>query len=130
MMDQPSLAEIIRAVRTFLETKAIGELSGHTAFHARVAANALAIAEREVTQGPQADQNETARLKALLHLEGNLETLNRALCASIRAGAIALDDPQLKEHLTASTIAKVAIDQPAYSGLQIARSALTGASHP
>ena len=41
MMDQPSTLELVRAVRDFIETRAMPELKGQTAFHARVAANAL-----------------------------------------------------------------------------------------
>lgn len=53
MMDKPTLLEIVTAVREFIEQKAIPALSGHTAFHARVAANALAIAERHAQQLPR-----------------------------------------------------------------------------
>ena len=38
MMDQPSMLELVSAVREFIETRAMPELKGHTAFHARVAA--------------------------------------------------------------------------------------------
>jgi hypothetical protein len=119
MMDQPSIRELVEAVREFLETRAMPELKGHTAFHARVAANALGIVSRQLEQGPHAAEEERARLVALLGQGGSLEELNRALCKQIRDGAI--DSPALQKHLELTTLDKVAIDQPNYSGLKIAQ---------
>jgi hypothetical protein len=121
MMDQPSLAELVKAVRDFLENKALPELKGHTAFHARVAANALAIAARQLEQGAAADEAELKRLRALLGREGSLQELNRALCRAVREGRLDIGSLELREHLEATTRAKVEIDQPNYSGLKIAR---------
>ena len=118
MMDQPSMRELVEAVRDFLEQKAMPELKGHTAFHARVAANALSIVVRELEQGPQSAKDELARLQNLLGHEGTLEDLNRELCKRIRDGAFNLDTPGLADHLTITTREKVAIDQPNYSGLK------------
>lgn len=118
MMDQPSMRELVEAVRDFIEQKAMPELKGHTAFHARVAANALSIVARELEHGPGSAAGETARLKALLGRDGALEELNRELCRRIREGSFGLDTPGLAEHLTITTRDKVAIDQPGYSGLK------------
>ncbi|MBI3675320.1 MAG: hypothetical protein HY243_01715 [Proteobacteria bacterium] len=122
MMDQPSIRELVEAVRSFLETKAMPELKGHTAFHARVAANALGIVSRELELGGQATSEEVKRLTTLLKHEGSLEELNRELCKQIRDGRMALETPGLAEHLEASMRDKIAIDQPNYSGLRIAKS--------
>ena len=118
MMDQPSIAELVEAVREFLETRAMPELKGHTAFHARVAANALGIVARQLQLGEKASAEEKAQLVALLGHEGTLEELNRELCKKIREGAIGLETPGLAEHLAKTTRDKVAIDQPNYSGLK------------
>jgi len=118
MMDQPSIAELVEAVREFLETRAMPELKGHTAFHARVAANALGIVARQLRQGEKADEEEKARLAALLGHAGSLDELNRELCAKIREGALDLSTPGLAGHLEKTTRDKVSIDQPAYSGLR------------
>src|SRR3569623_1877882 len=99
MMDQPSMSELVEAVRAFLEHKAMPELKGHTAFHARVAANALAIVARQLERGEQSDAEELADLRALLGKEGSLEDLNRTLCRAIRDGDIDLLAPQLQQHL-------------------------------
>ena len=87
MMDQPSMRELVDAVRAFIEQKTMPELKGHTAFHARVAANALAIVARQLERGQQSDAEELAGLRALLGKDGSLEELNRALCRAIRAGS-------------------------------------------
>jgi len=121
MQDAPSTKELIEAVRAFLEEKAMPELKGHTAFHARVAANALAIVERELEQGPTAQTGERMRLMQLLGHEGTLEDLNAELAKAIRAGDLTLETPGLADHLWATTMDKVAIDQPKYSGLKTAR---------
>jgi hypothetical protein len=121
-MDQPSIRELVDAVRSFLETKAMPELKGHTAFHARVAANALGIVSRELELGGKAGSEEVKRLVALLKHEGTLEELNRDLCKDIRDGKMPLETPGLAEHLEASMRDKIAIDQPNYSGLRIAKS--------
>jgi hypothetical protein len=121
MMDQPSLRELVDAVRNFIETRAMPELEGHTAFHARVAANALAIVVRQLDQGAASAAEELARLKTLLGRDGTLEELNRELCRRIRSGTFTLATPGLAPHLEQTTRDKVAIDQPTYSGLSVNR---------
>ena len=116
MYDRPSLIELVTAVRDFVERQAMPRLEGHAAFHARVAVNALAIVARQLEQGPAAEAEELARLRALLGHDGTLDAQNRELCARIRAGEIGLDTPGLAEHLRATTFAKLAVDQPKYSG--------------
>ena len=116
MMDQPSAAEIVSAVREFIDKHAIPQLSGRTAFHARVASNALAIVLRELGHGPAAAARETVSLTGLLGQSGTLEELNRELCKRIRSGQIDPLHPALQAHLITTTLAKVEIDQPNYSG--------------
>ncbi|MBS0274164.1 MAG: hypothetical protein JSR55_07115 [Proteobacteria bacterium] len=122
MMDQPSMLELVKAVQSFIETKAMPELKGHTAFHARVAANALGIVARELELGPKTANTEEARLATLLGREGSLEDLNRDLCQRIRESRIDIQSEALRRHLELTTLDKVSIDQPTYSGLKIAKS--------
>jgi uncharacterized protein DUF6285 len=122
MMDQPSIRELVDAVRSFLETRAMPELSGHTAFHARVAANALSIVVRQLDQSGKSDADELKRLQALTGRNGALDELNRELCRRIRNGEFTLETPGLAQHLEQSTRDKVTIDQPNYSGLRLNRS--------
>ncbi|MEX1154885.1 DUF6285 domain-containing protein [Parvibaculum sp.] len=116
MQDQPSAAELVEAVAEFIRNHAMPQLQGHTAFHARVAANALDIVKRELEIAPAANASEEARLKTLLGRDGTLEELNRDLCARIENGTIGLETPGLTDHLWATTLTKLAIDQPNYSG--------------
>ena len=116
MMDQPSTLELVTAVREFIEKHAMPELQGRTAFHARVAANALAIVARELEQAGPSANDEAARLRNLLQQDGSLPELNRELCRRIRSGQIAWNEPALAAHLVPTTLAKVAVDQPNYSG--------------
>ena len=121
MMDQPSMHELVEAVRAFIEQKAMPELKGHTAFHARVAGNALAIVARQLERGQPSDAEELAGLRTLLGRNGTLEELNRDLCRAIRTGELDILSPELQQHLERVARAKIEIDQPNYSGLRIAR---------
>lgn len=116
MYDPPTTAELVTAVREFLEEHAMPNLEGRNAFHARVAANALAIVARQLELGPESEAGERERLQALLGTEGTLDELNRELCLRIRSGDLAIDDADLVAHLRTTTLDKVAVDQPKYSG--------------
>jgi Domain of unknown function (DUF6285) len=49
---RPTASELLDAVREFLTGQVMPATSGQLAFHARVAANALAIVARELELGP------------------------------------------------------------------------------
>jgi hypothetical protein len=121
MMDQPAIRELVEAVRDFLENRAMPELKGHTAFHARVAANALGIVARELELAGAATAQEKERLKTLLGCDGTVEDMNRELCRRIRSSDLSLDAPGLADHLERTTRDKIAIDQPTYSGFKQAQ---------
>ncbi len=122
MHDQPAAHELVAAVRRFLEETARPALSGHAAFHARVAENALAIVERELLAKDQSEAAEKHRLINLLQdvSDTSLESMNRSLCDAIRSGKMTLETPGLFEHLKATAIAQIEVDQPRYSGLATA----------
>ena len=63
MQDRPSADKLLAAVRAFITDSAAPQLSGHAAFHARVAVNVLDILAREAALGPGFAAAETARLK-------------------------------------------------------------------
>ena len=63
--DRPNAAELVEAVREFLEDHVAPNVEGQLAFHARVAINALAIVERTMGQGDAMDDAELERLKNL-----------------------------------------------------------------
>lgn len=120
MQDQPSPSEVIGAVAAFLKTVVAAETAGATSFQARVAANALEMMKRELDTAPAEDAAELARLKALLGRDGGLFELNAELGRRIENGEIDLATPGLKEHLWATTLAKLAVDQPTYGGYRAA----------
>jgi hypothetical protein len=115
MREQPSAAELIEAVAEFLQRDVAPQLSGRTAFHARVAFNVLQIVRRELLLGPHADNEEAARLAALLGAAGDGGDLTAELCRRIAAGEIAADDPALIEHLWSTILDAVSVDQPNYA---------------
>lgn len=122
MHDAPSTAELVEAVKHFIDETASPQLTGHAAFHARVASNVLATILRELEQRPGAEAEEKARLAALLDADPNtpLETLNRDLCARIQTGRMDLSTDGLLDHLKTTTIGQLSVDQPRYSGLALA----------
>lgn len=125
MHDQPSVSELVQAVKNFIDETAGPNLTGHAAFHARVASNALATVLRDLEMRPEQEAAETKRLAALLNTDADaadLASLNARLSERIRSGDLTADTPGLLEHLKATTIAQVEIDQPRYSGLKTAKS--------
>jgi hypothetical protein len=121
MQDSPSAQEMIESVKEFLEKVALPELKGHTAYSARVAATALGIVARELEITPNADAEEKENLKKLLKTNGSLKELNQILCRRIRSDELDLTSPGLAQHLLETTLKKVEIDQPTYSGLRVAK---------
>ena len=115
MQDQPTPSEVIGAVAHFLKTVVAAETTGAMSFQARVAANALEMMRRELDLAPAEDAAELARLKALLGEDGTLAELNQRLADQIAAGTLDLTTPGLKDHLWATTLAKLAVDQPTYA---------------
>jgi len=115
MQDQPTPSEVLGAVAQFLKTVVAAETTGATSFQARVAANALEMMKRELDLAPADDAAELARLKALLGEDGTLTELNTRLADQIAAGVLDLSSPGLKDHLWATTLAKLAVDQPTYA---------------
>jgi DNA-binding response OmpR family regulator len=115
MQDEPTPSEVLAAVAAFLRTVVAVETRGATSFQARVAANALEMMRRQLDLAPAADAAEAERLSALLSREGPLFDLNAELARRIAAGEADLSTPGLKDHLWATTLDKLAVDQPTYA---------------
>lgn len=84
-------------------------------FEARMATAALELVKRAAALGPANEAAERKRLVALLGEHGDLPQLNSRLCALMRDGALTLSTPGLAAHLRATTMEKLAIDQPTYA---------------
>ena len=123
MHDQPSVLELLQAVKSFIDESAAPQLKGHAAFHARVASNALATAMRDLEQRPAAETIEREGLAELLGPSGahTLQALNRTLSDKIKSGEMTVQTPGLLAHLKRTAMAQVEIDQPRYSGLKTAK---------
>ncbi len=115
MQDAPDPTEILAAVAAFLRDVVIPQATPLVAFQARVAANAVDLVARQIALAPASDAAETVRLRALLGAEGTLGELNAALADGIAAGSIG-PSAALSDHLWTTTLAKLAVDQPRYSG--------------
>jgi hypothetical protein len=120
MQDHPTPSEIIGAVAGFLKTQVGPDMPPHAVFQAKVAANALELAKRDLDLSPAADAAEHTRLTALLGRDGGLLDLTTELARRIQTGEADLATPGLAEHLWATTLAKLAVDQPNYSGYRAA----------
>lgn len=127
MQDQPTAVELLEIVAQFMRDEVVPQLSAHSAFNARVAANAVDIVRRELMFAPKANAAELDRLEALLGERADLESMNRELCRRIAAGAIGLHTPGLTGHLWQTTLDKLAIDQPNYAAYRAALAAGPGA---
>ncbi len=103
-MGHPTALQLLEAVRLFLK-QAEGALSGRLAFHAKVAANTLAIVERELALEP--DGAEAAALAAY----GGMAVL----CEGLRSGALDPADKALLAAVRAAVLARLAVDNPRYA---------------
>jgi hypothetical protein len=115
MQDEPTPVELTKSVADFLRNDITPLISGHQAFKLRVAINILDLVTRQMTLEEGNDAKEVARLSALLGAEGSVAELNRVLAERIAKGEVDLATPGLAEHLWATTMDKLAVDQPNYA---------------
>ncbi|WP_298879965.1 DUF6285 domain-containing protein [uncultured Bradyrhizobium sp.] len=115
MQDEPNPIELTKAVADFLRNDITPLISGHQGFKLRVAINILDLVTRQLTQEEGSDAKEVERLRALLGVDGSVTDLNRALAERIAKGEVDLTTPGLAEHLWATTMEKLAVDQPNYA---------------
>ena len=115
MQDEPTAIELTKAVANFLRNDITPLISGHQAFKLRVAINILDLVTRQLTLEEGRDAKEVERLRALLGVDGSVTELNRALAERIAKGEVDLATPGLAEHLWATTMEKLAVDQPNYA---------------
>ena len=106
--DVPSAEQLLEAVREWLERDVMPAVDGRLRFHARVAANVLAIVERELALGPEQEAAHRERL-ASLGVSDEAE-----LAARIRAGD--LDDrlDEVKAVVWATVRDKLTVANPRY----------------
>jgi hypothetical protein len=106
--DIPTAAQLVEAVREFLERDVMAATEGRVQFHTRVAVNVLGMVERELALGPA---------QAEAHAEG-LDRLGvedeGALAAAIRNGD--LDDrmDEVKAFVRSTVEDKLRVANPKY----------------
>jgi uncharacterized protein DUF6285 len=129
VQDRPTALELLAAVREFLEAAVVPALGGVERFHARVAANVLAIVEREIAVEEQTLLAEWERLARLLGhagaaparlepLRGAVRGLTETLSARIREGE-ADRGPfgrAVRDHLRETVREKLRVANPRYLG--------------
>lgn len=113
----PMPAELIEGVAGFLKEQLAPTLDPHSQFLARVGANSLRIAQRELLYGGELAQAEHEQLRHLLDTTGDLDVLRRELSARLRDG-LPLPTPGLAEHLRQTVAGRLFVDQPRYSALR------------
>lgn len=106
--DRPSAEEMVEAVREWLQADVVGATTGRLAFHARVAANMLAMVEREMALGAGMAEAHRERL-ARLGCADDAE-----LAARIRAGSLDSRWSEVFEAVSASVRDKLAVANPRY----------------
>lgn len=105
--DVPTASELVEAVREWIE-RDLGGGGPANRFHARVAANVLAIVERELELGPAQARAHAARLEQLGVAD------DAELAASIRDGTLDGRLDEVRELVWASVRDKLAVANPAY----------------
>ena len=115
IQDRPTAPELLEAVREFLERDVMTSTEGRTAFHARVAVNALGIVERELVLGPAVDAPVLERLAVLLGApDASPAELATALGARIRDRTMDHRIDDVIEVVVALTEAKLTVANPRY----------------
>ena len=114
IQDRPTAAELVAALREFLEIDVPRATDGRVAFHARVAANVAAMLERELAHGRHLDTVESARLTALLGREGDLRELLVELAARIRDSSLDDRRAEVVAVVREQVRAKLAVANPRY----------------
>jgi len=108
--DEPDPITLIEAVREFLTTEVEPEAEGRLRYHLKVAANVLAIVERELRLGEEITAAHRERL-ARLGFGSDAE-----LAAAIRSGNLDQRHEELARDLREMVADKLAVARPGYGG--------------
>ena len=113
--DVPTVAELVEAVREFLEADVSAATDGPVHFHARVAANVLRMVERELVAGGAHAAAHAERLAALGVAD------DAELAAAIRSGALEHRGAEVRDAVAAAVADKLAVANPGYAEPQLQR---------
>ena len=104
----PTTAELVAAVREFLERDVMAATEGRVQFHTRVAVNVLGMVARELELGPA----QAAAHHAALERLGVAD--EAALAAAIRAGTLDDRRAEVLDVLRETVRAKLEVSNPGY----------------
>jgi hypothetical protein len=106
--DIPSAAELLTAVREFLEADVLPVTEGRVRFHTRVAANVVGMVARELELGPAQAAAHLSRLAALgVHSDAEL-------AGAIRSGALDARADEVRAAVRATVADKLVVANPGY----------------
>ena len=106
--DVPTIEQMVEAVREWLERDVMPTTEGRLQFHARVAANMLAMVERELQLGPEQADAHRRRLATLGFAD------EAELAAAIRAGDLDERYEEVRAVVLATVGDKLAVANPRY----------------
>ncbi len=109
MHGRPTAAELVEAVREYVEGDVMGATEGRVRFHARVAANALATVQRELELGPAIAGAQAERMAAL-GVAGEVE-----LAAAIRARRLTERADDVTCVVAETVVDKLRVANPGYA---------------
>jgi hypothetical protein len=114
--DRPTVSELLAAVREYLTREVAATDDRRARFRALIAANVLAVAERELQRGEADAVAEDDALARLGYAGGDADARRRALCADIRAGGYDADArfDGAFAYARAMVLRKLAVANPRY----------------
>ena len=113
MRDRPDIADLLETARKTLMEGLLPDLPPERRYRAHLVGAAMATAVRELAAGRGPEEAERAALSRLLGEDGDLEALNRAFAARLRAGAFDGSE-EAYAVLVGSTAARLAECNPGY----------------
>lgn len=106
--DVPTAAELVEAVREYLERDVLPTVEGRVRFHGQVAARVLAMVERELTIGATQAAAHAERLRAL-GVGSEAE-----LASAIRSGALDARYEEVRAAVLATVEDKLRVANPGH----------------
>ena len=106
--DRPTAAELVEAVREFLERDVMAATDGRVQFHARVAVNVLNMVQRELEIGPGQTADHAEGLARLGFAD------EQELAAAIRRGDVDDRLDEVRAFVTETVRDKLAVANPKY----------------